>query len=139
MVYYTVSRYNEDMFLVGILSWWYGDGWRQRFALIKARLGRTGDYFSIELLLSTLFSPFRQISTGSVSGPLAVQMRAVFDRLLSRLIGALVRTAVLIVGVFVIGAQIVTGVIILALWALIPLFPVISLIASVIGWVPAWR
>ena len=127
------------MFLVGILSWWYGDGWRQRFALIKARLGRTGDYFSIELLLSTLFSPFRQISTGRVSGPLAVQMRAVFDRLLSRLIGALVRTAVLIVGVFVIGAQIVTGLIILALWALIPLFPVISLIASVIGWVPAWR
>ena len=127
------------MFLVGILSWWYGDGWRQRFALIKARLARTGDYFSIELLLSTLFSPFRQISTGSVSGPLAVQMRAVFDRLLSRLIGALVRTAVLIVGVFVIGAQIVTGVIILALWALIPLFPVIGLIASVVGWVPAWR
>jgi len=63
----------------------------------------------------------------------------VFDRLLSRLIGALVRTAVLIVGVFVIGAQIVTGVIILALWALIPLFPVIGLIASVVGWVPAWR
>ena len=99
MVYYSLSRYNEDMFLVGILSWWYGDGWKQRFLMIKDRLSHTSDYFSISILIKTLFSPYRQISAGNVSGPIGVQIRAAIDRLISRVVGMFVRLFVIIAGV----------------------------------------
>jgi hypothetical protein len=94
------------------------------------------DYFSIGLLLKTLFSPFRQISAGQVRGPLAVQMRAFFDRLISRLIGAMVRITIMIVGLVAIFFSVIIGVIGLILWAFIPLLPIVGLILWLIGWMP---
>jgi len=138
MVYYSLSRYNEDMFLVGILSWWYGDGWKQRLQLIKSRLARSSDYFSIGQLASTLFAPYRQISAGGVSGPIGVQLRASVDRLISRIVGMFVRLFVLIFGIVVISLQAVIGVAILIFWMIIPIFPVIGLIIFATGWVPQW-
>ena len=93
--------YNEDMFIVGILSWWYGDGWRQRFAITRESILKTNDFFSITLLLKTLFTPFRQISAGKVRGPIGVQLQAFLDRLFSRLKGAFVRSIVIFIGVVV--------------------------------------
>lgn len=126
------------MFLVGIISWWYGDGWKQRSHLVADRISRTNDYFSIGLLLSTLFAPFRQISAGSVDGSLAVLLRALVDKLISRVIGAIVRTFMVIFGLVVMILQIIFGGIVLVVWTFVPLFPIIGLLMMVIGWVPTW-
>lgn len=126
------------MFLVGIISWWYGDGWKQRSHLITDRIARTNDYFSIGLLLSTLFAPFRQISAGSVDGSIPVLLRAFVDKLISRVIGSIVRTFMIIFGLVVMVLQIIFGGIVLAVWVFVPLFPVIGLLMMVIGWVPTW-
>lgn len=126
------------MFLVGILSWWYGDGWKQRAGLIGERLVRTLDFFSISLLLQTLFSPFRQISAGRISGPIGVQMRAFFDRLISRIIGAMVRTFMIVAGVIIIALHVAWGLIVLVGWAIVPLLPVAGILMFSIGWAPTW-
>lgn len=126
------------MFLVGILSWWYGDGWMQRAGLIRERLARTLDFFSISLLFKTLFSPFRQISAGKIRGPIGVQIHAFFDRLTSRIIGAMVRTFMIVAGVTVIALHIVWGLIVLAGWALVPLLPIAGILLFSIGWAPTW-
>lgn len=126
------------MFLVGILSWWYGEGWQARIRIIKERLASSADYFSIGLLITTLFAPFRQISAGSVEGPLVDQVRAFADKLISRFIGAIVRSAILIAGLVVMFVQIIFGGLEIAIWPLVPLLPVIGLIMMVIGWVPQW-
>jgi hypothetical protein len=126
------------MFLVGILSWWYGDGWMQRAGLIRERLARTLDFFSISLLFKTLFSPFRQISAGKIRGSIGVQMHAFFDRLISRIIGAMVRTFMIAAGVIVIALHIVWGLIVLVGWALVPLLPVVGILLFSIGWAPIW-
>lgn len=126
------------MFLVGILSWWYGDGWMQRAGLIRERLARTLDFFSISLLFKTLFSPFRQISAGKIRGPIGVQMHAFFDRLTSRIIGAMVRTFMIAAGAIVIALHIVWGLIVLVGWALVPLLPVAGILLFSIGWAPIW-
>jgi len=139
MVYYSSSGYNEAMFLVGILTWWYGDGWRERAILIRNRIASTNDYFSVGLLVSTLFAPFRQISAGSVDGPTAVQIRAFFDTLISRMIGAIVRSFMVIFGLVVILIQAIFGIIVMACWVIIPLLPVIGLLMMVVGWVPSWQ
>lgn len=126
------------MFIVGLLSWWYGDGWRQRAVMVRERIASTMDYFSIDLLLSTLFSPFRQISAGRVDGPLAVKWRAFVDRLISRCIGAFIRLILIIVGTAIIIFFSVVGLLILLLWAVIPLLPIIGIGMAIIGWVPVW-
>lgn len=127
------------MFLVGILGWWYGDGWHKRAGIIGRRIVRTNDYFSVGLLLVTLFAPFRQISAGSVEGSLAIQLRAFFDHLISRMIGAIVRTFMIVFGLVVMVLQLMLGAVVLSVWVLIPLFPVFGLLLFVIGWVPLWQ
>lgn len=123
---------------MGIFSWWYGAGWKQRLVMLREHLGSTADYFSIDLLLKTLFSPYRQISAGQVRGSINVQMRAFFDRLISRIIGAIVRTFMIIFGAVTMLLQVIIGGALLMLWGIIPLLPVIGAVLFVIGWVP-WK
>lgn len=127
------------MFLVGILSWWYGEGWSSRIQNIRERLVVSADFFSIGILASTLFAPFRQISAGQVSGPISDQIRAFFDRLISRVIGSFVRIFMIIVGLVAMFIQSIFGVIVIMIWPILPLLPAIGLIMTVIGWVPLWK
>ncbi|MDN5274974.1 MAG: uncharacterized protein JWP06_875 [Candidatus Saccharibacteria bacterium] len=124
------------MFIVGILSWWYGPGWRQRVARLGERLNASMDYFSIDLLVRTFFAPFRQISAGKVRGPLGVQMRAFLDRIISRIIGAMIRFIVIIIGSITICFHGILGMTLLVVWAIIPLMPVIGIILFATGWIP---
>jgi hypothetical protein len=127
------------MFFVGILSWWYGSGWRDRFKMMMDRIERTSDYFSIVLLLETLFAPFRQISAGGTGGSLADQARSFLDKTISRCIGALLRIVMIIVGVIIIIFQCIFGLLFIIFWPLVPLLPIAGVILAVIGWIPLWR
>ena len=116
--------------LGSFLSWWYGEGWISQVKDVGSRLSRVNDRYSISLLLSTLFSPFRQISAGNVRGPLGVQLRAFFDRLLSRFIGAGIRTVLILIGLMAALIGLVVGIIKLAVWPLIPPLPLIGLLVA---------
>ena len=124
------------MFIIGMLSWWYGAGWRQRVVILRERLARTVDYFSIDLLAKTLFAPFRQISAGRVNGPLGVKMQAFFDRLISRMIGMMIRSTMIVMGVGTIIVHSVLGLITVIMWASIPLLPLVGVLMMLSGWVP---
>lgn len=116
-----------------LLRWWYGDGWRKHAQFVALRLEGTMDYFSVDLLVKTLFAPFRQISAGKVDGPIGMQLRAMVDKLFSRVIGAFVRTILLLIGGITIGVQAVIGVAVLVFWAIIPLLPVIGAVLAAMG------
>ena len=124
------------MFIVGLLGWWYGAGWRERIRMIGERLARAYDFFSLDLLLKTLFSPFRQISAGQVRGGLPDQLRAFFDRLLSRCIGAIVRTIMLVIGSLWTAVLALSGLVEGILWLFVPLLPIVGAVVFAIGWVP---
>ena len=121
------------MLFVSLIRWWYSDGWRRRASIVNAQLDGMIDYFSVDLLAKTLFSPFRQISAGRVNGPLGVQLRAFADRLISRMIGAMIRTVLLIAGMVAIALTALVGMIILVLWAFVPVLPIVGLIVIIIG------
>ena len=95
----------------------------------------TADFFSIGLLLKTLFQPFRQISanekgdTGGLEGALV----AFFDRLLSRVIGFIVRVFVIVGGIVSLAFMVVVGLAISIVWPLIPLAPVAGIILCTMG------
>ena len=119
--------------LTSFLSWWYGEGWLIQINEVKNRLSRVNDRYSISLLLSTLFSPFRQISAGSVRGPLGVQLRAWLDRLVSRFIGAGIRSVLIFIGIVAAFLEVLVGVLRLALWPLMPVMPVVGFVAMTVG------
>ncbi len=131
--------YNEAMFLVGIISWWYGRGWIGQWRRIADRWAATVEYFSIGQLFATLFSPYRQISAGSAAGTsFSVAFRSFVDRTISRVIGSFVRTSTIIIGALVILFQVIYETLIMVVWWFLPLFPVIGFILLAIGWVPSW-
>lgn len=119
-----------------MLSWWYTTGWRQRVSFLREKLASTVDYFSIDLLLRTLFSPYRQISAGKVTGSLNVQMHAFFDRLISRMIGAMIRLVMIIIGTIAIIGHTIIGIVLVFGWALVPLAPLIGIILFAMNWMP---
>ena len=127
------------MFLVGILSWWYGRGWAGQWRRVSDKWQATVQFFSIGQLVSTLFSPFRQISASpnSSTNP-AAALRALLDQLISRLIGALVRSMTIIAASIIIGFQVIFGTIGMILWWIVPVLPIIGFILLAIGWVPTW-
>jgi hypothetical protein len=126
------------MFIVGILSWWYGAGLLTRILIVRNMIESIIDYFSINLLFRTIFSPFKQISASSVSGSVGVMLHAFFDRLFSRCVGAVVRLTLIIVGIAGISIVAILGVIIIFLWMVVPVAPIIGIILNLIDWMPSW-
>lgn len=126
------------MFLVGLLQWWYGAGWKQLLARMRSRLAGVYDYFSIDLLARTLFAPFRQISAGKVQGSLQVQWRAFVDRLVSRFIGGIVRLAMIITGIISLFIFAIMNILASIIWLIMPMAPALGVAIWLIGWVP-WR
>lgn len=127
------------MFLVGLISWWYGRGWVAQWKRIGARFIGTLEFFSIGQLLLTFFSPFRQISaSASGDGSVGGEVRGLFDKLLSRIIGATVRFFTILLGLIVIVLQAIYELVIMSVWWLLPLFPIVGLVMFAVGWVPVW-
>src|SRR6476620_3998612 len=108
------------MIIVWAFSWWYGTGWLAQFTKLRQRIEASYDYFSIGLLIRTLFAPFRQISAGRVNGPIGIKIRAFADRLISRVIGAFVRTILIFVGIVWMIVVVLIGALMLLLWLFVP-------------------
>jgi len=127
------------MFLVGLISWWYGRGWIGQWQRLISRINGTIDFFSIGQLASTLFSPFRQISASGYSdGSLGSAFRAFIDQLISRFVGAFIRFFTIIFGLVAILFQTIYEIIIMVIWVLLPLLPIAGFIIYATGWVPLW-
>ena len=127
------------MFPASLFSWWYSTGWRDQAKLFSQRLSRVSDRFSITLLLRSFFSPFRQISAeGSYGKGLDAQFRAGLDKLISRFIGAMVRSALILTGAVLLVFELIIGAIRLSVWPLLPVLPVIGVLFMTSGWVP-WQ
>lgn len=127
-----------NMFLGGILSWWYGGGLAMRLNKIKEHLAASIDFFSISSLLSTLFAPYKQISAqnSSSASNFAVQIRAFIDKTISRIIGAFARSFLVIFGLVTIFLQLIIEVVFVAIWIIMPVAPIIGALLMVIGWFP---
>lgn len=127
------------MQFVALVSWWYGLGWLDQISLVRGRFARAADRYSLSLLLRTLFSPFKQLDAYGGGGTgLDARLRGWLDRQISRMIGAMVRSFMLIVGLIVIFAEAVIAAVRLLVWPFIPLAPLVGLILALIGWLP-WR
>ncbi|MDR1032807.1 MAG: hypothetical protein LBL84_02220 [Candidatus Nomurabacteria bacterium] len=127
------------MLLMSLFSWWYSGGLKKEAIYLVGAMSGSLDFFSIGLLVKTLFAPFRQIDAGgSAQAPVDVQLKMFFDRLLSRIIGAFMRTIVILIGIAALVLQFVGSVLATLLYLLLPILPIAGAIMYIIGWVPQW-
>lgn len=121
------------MFLVGIFQWWYGPGWLRHVRRSYVGVLRVADTFSVGLLAKTLFNPFKQISAADVSGGFPVKFQAFLDRLFSRVVGMVIRTFTILLGLVVIAVRALWTLISVIAWTLLPLSPIIGIVFWISG------
>lgn len=117
------------MLPVNMIQWWYTRGWKITSSKLSDRLKNAADFFSIRLLVGNMFAPFRQISAGETSNS-SMWLSVFFDKMSSRLVGAVVRFLLLIVGIITIVLQAIGGVLLVLIWPLIPFTPVVCIILA---------
>lgn len=123
------------MMLFALVSWWYGRAWSDLLKHVNQRLDRVIDFFSVGLLLKTLFDPFRQIAAGQNShAPIGEQFKAWGDRTFSRFVGATVRSLFIFTGAIAAVFTLIVGFVQLVVWPCVPFLPVIA----VAGWAAGW-
>jgi hypothetical protein len=115
------------MLLVGLFQWWYGAGWRDQVSRVGDTMIRTNDWFSIPLLIKTIFAPFRQISANETGGDdIGSRFRAWGDRAFSRCIGAVMRFFMIIFGILALIFVMIISAIRLVLWPIFLFLPVVG-------------
>ena len=119
------------MVIISLLSWWYSEGWLEQISLTKRSFIKLADKFSIGMLLRTLFAPFRQISVGEQAGKTASLTSVIADKLISRLVGSVMRLVMVFVGTLALIIYAIISVFRLVSWPLLPLAPVLGLILMV--------
>jgi hypothetical protein len=114
--------------LLALVSWWYTTGWAGFMSQAGRRSATLLETFSVKLLLGSLFDPFRQISAAQTrGGGLDVQLRAMGDRLFSRVFGAVVRSLFIIIGLAAACSSFVFSLVTVAVWPFIPLLPFVCI------------
>lgn len=121
------------MVLVGIFRWWYGSGLIHHVKLSYVGILRVADFFSIGLLLKTLFNPFKQISANGRGNSLPEQLSAFFDRLFSRCVGGVIRFLTIIIAIFAIASRAILMAVSLVLWTIMPLTPAFGVVLWLSG------
>lgn len=122
--------YTIDMQVGALISWWYSTGWLGQVSRVRAYLARVADFFSIPLLLKTLFQPFRQIDSDSRGKSLDAALRAWADRTVSRFIGAMIRLVMIVLGSVWWVLSAVAGLVTCLVWPVLPVLPVVGVIFS---------
>ena len=112
--------------------WWYGPGWLSAWKGCFSWVKGVQQAFSVDVLLKTLFSPWKRII--SLPGrSIEEKFRAAIDNLVSRVIGFMVRSIVLIVALVMIVATAVAGIALAVLWPLMPLVGVGLIFWGIVG------
>jgi hypothetical protein len=121
------------MAIPNFFLWWYTNGWAFFIRQSIEKCIHINEYFSIPDLLKTLFRPFRQISANERGKGLEGALHVFLDQTISRFVGMLARTFIIIAGLIAFFLSLAVTVITAILWPLLPIAPIIGLVLSVIG------
>lgn len=120
------------MFALAWVTWWYGKGWANTVANLRSMVTGISRLFSVPILLRTLFAPWKRI----ISYPgasLDAKLRALIDNLISRAVGFIVRTLVLLTALIMEALASCLGVLWIVIWPCIPLLGVVLLVKGIAG------
>ncbi len=117
----------SPLFIFDYLSWHYTRAFRDIGSVWLNFMWFILHFFSIPLLLRTLFSPWRRVSAGHKKGDLEDYAQAIAFNLMSRLVGFLVRIVLVVVGLIALTLLILGFVVFLIAWSFLPFAAVFSM------------
>lgn len=117
--------------MLGLFSWWYGAGWKGILGATNRRLAALADMFSLNILLRTLFAPWKRVVTDP-GASLDAKLRAFGDNLVSRAVGFTVRLFVLLAAAVSFVAIIIASIIELVAWPLLPILGVALIVKGLL-------
>src|SRR5688572_1051812 len=115
-----------------MLRWWYATGWLQAVKRITTGVARVEHAFSLTLLARTLFAPWRRIVAMPGKG-LDARIHASLDNLVSRSIGFVIRSTVIIAALVAMFFAFLFGILMAILWPLLPVIVVVLTVKVVTG------
>lgn len=124
-------RYNMHM-IFEMLRWWYVTGWMQAVRRISSWTMGVEHAFSLSLLMRTLFAPWRRIMSAS-GRSLDAKMHAAMDNAVSRAVGFFIRLFVILAAGVSMLVAFIAGVIMAALWPLLPLAVIFCIVKGITG------
>lgn len=106
--------------MITYISWWYLQEpvfiWKAIVALTK----RVFHTFSINILLSTLFAPWKKDLIRAENVSLDVQFKIAIENLISRFVGFIIRFFTVIIGLIVTLMIFILGVAFIIFWFFVP-------------------
>lgn len=102
------------------ILWHYTKAWQDLFRVIGNYLWFVGNYFSINLLLGTLFSPWRRMAIVGGKGTSDSFLGALLINTFMRVVGFLMRSITILVGAFVLFVCITLSCALIIVWLLLP-------------------
>ena len=110
------------------IEWVYIDAPRIFIETFRQFIISLNRYFSINLLITTLFDPWRHDATDISRLPIRYWAQAIISNGVSRLIGFTVRFFVILIGVIGIGLTGIAGGLFLLAWYILPVLMVVSVV-----------
>lgn len=119
------------------LSWHYAGAFRDIIRLWVNMLWFLNHFFSIPILARTLFAPFKRITDKAKKGasPQAFIETFMFNGM-TRIVGAFMRIGLIITGIAFLLVTLVGGIVLLALWAALPIIIVFLISRGVTSFFP---
>ena len=113
------------------LYWHYVLAWRDGFRIYRDLLWFVGHFFSIPTLIRTWLSPWRRLGETYEGGlDPAAWFSALLVNLLMRVVGALARTVLILVGLLTWLVTALVGIVMVAVWLVLPFIPLILLVMA---------
>lgn len=123
----------QKAFLGDIFGWWYTRGIRDFFIYLKAILIKITDIFSVKILLRTFLSPWKRDITPMQEGqPLGELLKVMVFNLISRLIGAFIKTVILFIYLIALVIFFAVAIFLVFLWIFLPLITILGIIFGII-------
>lgn len=113
------------------LQWFYSDAPRRGAREGVRILANLTSFFSIPLLLTSLFAPWRRDTISLDRLPVRYWTQAILNNVVSRFIGFFIRLAVIVAGSCVLALALVAGVCIMVAWYGLPLLLIASFVYGV--------
>lgn len=122
------------MVILLALKWWYSAGWQWAWKRsVNSRINWVNESFSIPALIRTCFSPFKQTYSRANKGSIDLRVQAAVDNFVSRMIGSVLRTIIIFVGILCMSLTFVIGLAAVIIWPVVPLLPGVAIILSLSG------
>lgn len=114
-------------------SWYYGEAPKKILKIWQNYVLFMANYFSIPLLLKTLFAPWRMDITPYKRGFVIREFFYTLTmNLISRILGAIVRIIVIVIGIAVEIIVVILGGVLFVLWLILPLLLIYGIIKGII-------